>query len=465
MKGLMAACLFGVTATVAAQDLNTAYYTRDYMYRHNMNPAFANDHNYVAIPVLGNINVNVQSNFGYKAIFYKNPQYGTVAGAKKTTTFMSPYISNDEALKGFSKGTNRLTASLDMPIISIGFKGFGGYNTIELASRNRVGMSLPYDLFAFAKNTGNECYEIGNINMTAQSYVELALGHSRDINEKLRVGAKAKVLLGIGRGDLTVKDMKADLSQSDKWTLTAGKIEANASMSGFSYGSEEKEYNSSSEKYDRINEVNVDGGGIGGFGLAFDFGAIYKIDEDWTVNAAVKDLGFISWSKTQQAKAKTNTFEFDGFHDVSVNSGTGTTVDDQADKYGDQLSDFFNLSDNGNAGGRTTGIGATVNLGATYNLPVYRKMTFGALSSTHINGAYSWTEGRLSANWEPLKWLDGGMSFAVNSYTTSVGWIINIHPTGFNFFLATDHIVGKVSKEGIPLSGNANVALGMNIIF
>ncbi len=465
MKGLMAACLFGVTATVAAQDLNTAYYTRDYMYRHNMNPAFANDHNYVAIPVLGNINVNVQSNFGYKAIFYKNPQYGTVAGAKKTTTFMSPYISNDEALKGFSKGTNRLTASLDMPIISIGFKGFGGYNTIELASRNRVGMSLPYDLFAFAKNTGNECYEIGNINMTAQSYVELALGHSRDINEKLRVGAKAKVLLGIGRGDLTVKDMKADLSQPDKWTLTAGKIEANASMSGFSYGSEEKEYNSSDEKYDRINEVNVDGGGIGGFGLAFDFGAIYKIDEDWTVNAAVKDLGFISWSKTQQAKAKTNTFEFDGFHDVSVNSGTGTTVDDQADKYGDQLSDFFNLSDNGNAGGRTTGIGATVNLGATYNLPVYRKMTFGALSTTHINGAYSWTEGRLSANWEPLKWLDGGMSFAVNSYTTSVGWIINIHPTGFNFFLATDHIVGKVSKEGIPLSGNANVALGMNIIF
>ncbi len=465
MKGLMVACLFGVTATVAAQDLNTAYYTRDYMYRHNMNPAFANDHNYVAIPVLGNINVNVQSNFGYKAIFYKNPQYGTVAGAKKTVTFMSPYISNDEALKGFSKGTNRLTASLDMPIISVGFKGFGGYNTIELASRNRVGMSLPYDLFAFAKNTGNECYEIGNINMTAQSYVELALGHSRDINEKLRVGAKAKVLLGIGRGDLTVKDMKADLSQPDKWTLTAGKIEANASMSGFSYGSEEKEYNSSDEKYDRINEVNVDGGGIGGFGLAFDFGAIYKIDEDWTVNAAVKDLGFISWSKTQQAKAKTNTFEFDGFHDVSVNSGTGTTVDDQADKYGDQLSDFFNLSDNGNAGGRTTGIGATVNLGATYNLPVYRKMTFGALSTTHINGAYSWTEGRLSANWEPLKWLDGGMSFAVNSYTTSVGWIINIHPTGFNFFLATDHIVGKVSKEGIPLSGNANVALGMNIIF
>lgn len=465
MKGLMAACLIGITATAAAQDLNTAYYTRDYMYRHNMNPAFANDHGYVAIPVLGNINVSMQSNFGYEAIFHKNPLYGTVEGAKKTTTFMNPYISNDDALKKFSKGTNRLTASFEMPIISVGFKGFGGYNTIELASRSNLGMSLPYDLFAFAKNTGNECYEIGNVDMMAQSYVELAVGHSRDINEKLRVGAKAKVLLGIGRADLKIKDMKADLSQSDKWTLTAGKIEANASMSGFNFESEEKEYNSSDEKYDRIDDINIDGGGLAGFGMAFDFGAIYKIDEDWTVNAAVKDLGFISWSKTKQATARTNSFEFEGFHDVSVNSDKGTTIDDQADKYGDQLADFFNLRDNGNAGGRTTGIGATVNLGATYNLPVYRKITFGALSTTHINGAYSWTEGRLSANWEPLKWLDGGVSFAVNSYTTSFGWVLNIHPTGFNLFLATDHILGKVSKEGIPLSGNANVALGMNITF
>ncbi len=465
MKGLMAACLLGATASATAQSLNTAYYTRDYMYRHDMNPAFGNDHGYFAIPVLGNTNVNMQSNFGYEALFYKNPQYGTVEGAKKTTTFMNPYISNEEALKGFSKGTNRLTASLDMTILSLGFKGFGGYNTIELASRSNLGMSLPYDLFAFAKNTGNECYEIGNVDMMAQSYVELGFGHSHDINEKLRVGAKAKILLGVGRADLRIRDMKADLSQSDKWTLTAGKIETNVSMAGFSYGSEEKDYNSRDESYDRVNDLDVDGWGIGGFGLAFDFGAIYKINEDWTVNAAVKDLGFIKWTKTQQATSATNSFEFEGFHDVSVTSDKDNTIDDQLDKYDDQLADFVNLHDDGEVGGRTTGIGATVNVGATYNLPAYRKITFGALSTTRINGTFSWTEGRVSANWEPLKWIDGGVSFAVNSYTTSVGWVLNIHPAGFNFFLATDHILGSVSKEYIPLSGNANVALGMNIAF
>ena len=55
-------------------------------------------------------------------------------------------------------------------------------------------------------------------------------------------------------------------------------------------------------------------------------------------------------------------------------------------------------------------------------------MTFGFLSSTRINGPYTWTEGRLSANWEPLGWLNGGVNMSVNSFTTSFGWVLNIHP-------------------------------------
>ena len=90
-------------------------------------------------------------------------------------------------------------------------------------------------------------------------------------------------------------------------------------------------------------------------------------------------------------------------------------------------------------------------------------MTFGLLSSTRIKGAYSWTEGRLSANWKPLKWLDGGVNFAVNSFTASMGYVINIHPKGYNFFIGMDHILGKMSKECIPLSSNANISLGMSI--
>lgn len=460
-KYILAAALVGVCGSALAQGLNSAYYTGDYKFRNEMNPAFGNDQSYVSMPALGNLNVSLHGNFGYQDVILNNPMFGTTPGAKKMTTFMNPYISAGDALKGLSTGNNRVVGDVGLTILSAGFKGFGGYNTISLSSKTNFGVSLPYELFEFAKNTGNKTYDIGDINAHAQSYVELAFGHSRDINEKLRVGAKVKLLFGAGRGDIQLKDMKADLAPNDKWTVT-GTAQADVSLKGFKYEMEEKEYKQKPGTYQYVNSADVDCAGLGGFGLAFDLGGVYKINDDWTVNAALLDLGFISWSDNAQAVNATDKFEFNGFHDVSVTSERGTTIDDKLDSYGDQLADFANLKDNGSQGGRTTGIGATINLGATYNLPVYRKMTFGFLSSTRINGAYTWTEGRLSANWTPLKWIDGGVSFAVNSFTASMGWVLNIHPKGYNFFIGMDHLLGKTSKEFIPLSSNASVSLGMN---
>ena len=181
------------------------------------------------------------------------------------------------------------------------------------------------------------------------------------------------------------------------------------------------------------------------------------------MSAAVTDLGFINWTNNMQAANRAKTFTFNGFHDTSVTSDGGNTIDDQTDKYSDQLADFANLKDEGDQGKRTTGIGATINLGAEYVLPAYKNLKFGALSSTRLYGKYSWTEGRVSANISPLKWIDGGINFAVNSFTASMGWIVNFHPKGINLFVGMDHLLGKQSKEGIPLSSNASVNVGFNV--
>ena len=445
-----------------AQSLNSAYYTSDYKFRHTMNPAYGNDQSYFSVPVLGNLNVSTHGNFGCQDVVLDNPLYGR-GSDKQKTTFMHPDISVGDALSGFSTGNNRIVGDVGVTLFSAGFKGFGGYNTIELNSKTSFGVSLPYELFAFAKNIGNNTYDIGDINAKAQSYAELAFGHSRQIGDRLRVGAKVKLLFGLARADVQFKDVKADLAPNDKWTIT-GSAEADVSMKGFSYKSKNHDYKDEAKgQYSAVNDVDVSGAGLGGFGLAFDLGGVYKIDDDWTVNAALLDLGFISWSNDVKAVNRANSFEFNGFHDMAVKSGRGETFDDKADSYSDQIADFANLKDEGDQGGRTTGIGATLNVGCEYNLPVYRPITFGLLSSTRINGPYSWTEGRLSANWTPLSWLNGGVSFAVNSFTTSMGWVLNIHPKGYNFFIGMDHLLGKMSKEGIPLSSNASVAVGMNI--
>ena len=461
-KNLFTAALMAVGCSAAAQTINSAYFTEDYKFRHMLNPAFGNEQNYVSIPALGNISVNTHGNFGYRDVIMSNPMYPSLS-SKKMTTFLNPYISAEDALSGFSTGNNRITGDVSLTILSAGFKAFGGYNTIEINSRTTTGVSLPYELFEFAKNTGNHSYDIGDINAHAQSFAEIAFGHSRQINDKLRLGAKLKVLVGLGRADVKMRNMKADLTAEDKWTIT-GEATADVSMKGFSYVSEEKEYNiEGSGTYERVNDVDLDGVGVGGFGMAIDLGGVYEINEDWTVSASVLDLGFISWTNDMLAENRSKSFVFNGFHDVSVTSDRGEEIDTKVDRYGDQLADFANLTDMGDKGGRSTGIGATINVGVEYTLPVYRKVSFGALCTSRINGAYSWTEGRLSANYAPLNWLDGGVSFAVNSFTTSMGWVLNLHPKGYNFFIGMDHILGKTSKEMIPLSSNASLTVGMNI--
>lgn len=375
IKYSVAAVMLAVAGGAMAQGLNSAYYTEDYKFRHDMNPAFANSDNYVSIPALGNVNVNVHGNFGYQDVIMDNPMYPNTSD-KKMTTFMNPYISASKALEGFSNGDNRIAGDVGIMLLSGGFSAFGGYNTIELSSKTSFGMSLPYELFEFAKNIGNKTYNIGDINVHAMSYAELALGHSRQINEKLRVGAKVKFLFGLGRADLKLQNMKADLAPNDKWTVS-GQAVADVSMKGFSYVTETDEYNDPDRgEYDKVGDVDLDGFGLSGFGMAVDLGAVYQINEDWRVNAAVLDLGFISWSNNMQAVNRSDMFEFGGFHDISVKDGSGVDIEDQTDKYGDQIADFINLKDNGDQGGRTTGIGATINVGAEYNLPVYRKITF-----------------------------------------------------------------------------------------
>ena len=453
---LVAALLLSVV-TATAQSLNSAYFTDGYNFRHTMNPAYGNNQDYVSIPALGNINVRTQGNFGYDAIIKNNPNpYGN----KTMTTFLNPYIDASTALEDFASGNNRVIGNVGITILSAGFKAWGGYNTIEINSKTSFGVSLPYELFEFAKNTGNKNYDIGDINAGALSYVEIAFGHSRQLTDQLRAGAKLKVLLGVGRADVKMEDVKAQLTDANQWLISAN-AQADVSLKGFTYKQKDKEYKQKPGTYKYVNDVDVDGAGVGGFGLGIDLGATYKLNDDWNFSAALLDLGFISWSNDMQARNMSKEFVFDGFHDVDVTRHGG--MRDASDKYSDQLAEFANLQDQGDQGGRTTGIGTTLNVGAEYTLPMYRQLSFGLLSSTRFQGEYSWTEARLSANWEPLNWLDGGMSLGVGSFGASAGWLVNIHPKGFNFFIGMDHILGKQSKEFIPLSSKASINLGMNI--
>lgn len=457
---IIAAFLLTMGQHISAQGLHTGYFTDDYSYRHEDNPAFANDRNYVSLPGLGNINVTTMGNFGLKDVVRDNPLYPSQSDKKKTS-FLNPYLS--DPLKGFSKGNNSVGSEVSIAVLGAGFKAFGGYNTITVNLRADVNAKVPYELLRFAVNAGNGVYDIGDISADAQSWAELALGHSRQINEQWRVGAKLKFLFGLGNASARMEDVKAQL-EGDTWRVQA-QAHTDVSVKGFQYKSEAKEYEASDGTYQRVNDVDVDGYGLSGFGLATDLGAVYTPNDTWQFSAAIKDLGFIHWSNDCYAENPSPSFTFDGFHDMDVKGSQPNTMDKQGDRYSDQLSQFANLQDKGDKGGRTTGLGMTINVGASYTLPAYKKMKIGMLSSTRFISKYTRTEVRASANWMPLRWLDGCVSLAGGTYGFDCGWLLNIHPAGVNFFIGMDHIPGKFSKEFIPLSSNASLTMGLSVSF
>lgn len=200
-KYMAAALTLAAAIPASAQELRTSYFMETSNFRHQMNPALL-DAPYVSA-LLGNINVGLTGNLGAKNFIYET---NNVPGYKYTT-FMNPTISADEFL-GDLKDKNRTDIYLNYNLMSVGFKAFGGVNLVELNLRSNTNVSLPYEIFEFMKTAGaREHYDLSDIGIRSQNYMELALGHSRSINDRWRVGAKLKFLVGAAYADIDRKSV------------------------------------------------------------------------------------------------------------------------------------------------------------------------------------------------------------------------------------------------------------------
>ena len=84
-------------------------------------------------------------------------------------------------------------------------------------------------------------------------------------------------------------------------------------MKGFTYKTSRDKYNNPEKgEYEKIDDVDVDGAGLGGFGMALDLGGVYKLNDNLTLSASVLDLGFINWSNNMKAVNRAESFEFNG---------------------------------------------------------------------------------------------------------------------------------------------------------
>lgn len=474
-----------LSAYAQPQVNRSAYFLDGTTHRHLLNPAFMGERNYVSMPGLGNLSIGMQGNAGVANFLYPKSNGDLM-------TFMHESVNKKQFIDGIS-GRTKLGFNLNEDILSGGFFAWGGFNTIGFSIKSNTNASIPKEMFRFMKYgvdapEGTQ-YHINDMHVTSTNYAEIAFGHARQINEQWTVGAKVKFLVGLAKA--TIKIDQLDVTATpDRWEITSKGAQAYLSAKGFTaptkgetgnYDESDYVLDANGNRTDQLkpgadkllsyDDMDFDGGKTGptGFGMAFDLGASYKFNDDLTFSAAILDLGFIGWKNTVKA-TMSNEFEFDGFHEIPINSDLGdddpNSIDNQSTQIGDDLEEFSKFTKEGENLKRSTALAATLNLAAEYTFPLYRKLSFGFLSSTRIQGKHSWSEGRLSANVAPISWFEASLSYAVSSFGSGAGVMVNFHPKRFNLFLAADLPFRKYSSYYIPLHGfGLNANFGINFTF
>lgn len=440
-------------ASALAQAAYSGYYLENYTHRFELNPAMTDESikGFVAFPVLGNINVGMHGNLHISSILYPNPE----EGGKRTLLFTNPNVPTSTVLKNI-KDNNKLGASLEMDILSVGFKAFGGQNFVTLGAVADANIAVPGSLLRLMKEgVSNQTYDISDVRVNATGYAKLQFNHAREIKQVpgLKAGAAFKLLFGIANIDGYFKDTQLTLGE-DAWTVRS-QAELYANMGGSKW-----KYRHDDNGKEYVDGIDVNSLGVSGFGIGFDLGATYKW-RDFEFNLALLDLGFISWSKT--IAASTN-----GEHMVNTSDYTFGVGDGEAkatwDKMKDDLENLYQLEDT-HAGARTRSLRTTLNWGVNYRLPYYDRLTFGLVNSTRFNGPFTTTDFRFSANVRPVDCLSASANFSAGTYGVGFGWLVNVSVPYFNLFLGMDHTMGKLTKQGLPLNSNAQFNFGINFPF
>ena len=281
--------------SVEAQEVSPVDFMRINPYQMNANPA--TDLPYVSVMslVIGNIGLDVQNTtLRYNNLFEFDAQG-------------RPATINLRQFANSLKDNNFLGVNADVDLFTLYRrlgKGTKGMLTINYGIKVHADAGFNDGLFKLL-GYGNGAF-VGennpvkvNMDVNAQAYQEFAVGYQWNVNEKLSLGGRAKLLFGVIGVTTDVCDAKL-FTDPDSYALRLQEnIGVRAAMPNAVY----------------VNEAGeLKGDGPFSFGELFrnpgfgiDFGAEYRFNDQFSAVAAVHDLGFIHWGKNNiSMKGKVN---------------------------------------------------------------------------------------------------------------------------------------------------------------
>ena len=461
---LVAVSALATVFSAQAQYLRTSYFMEGASTRVQMNPGLQPTRGYLNLPIIGGFNVTANTNsLGINDI---------IDITKDGNDFL-----NNNTLYNSLKQDNRFNMNLNTNILSFGWIKGKNFWSVNAGLRMDIGAQINKDMFTMMRNMNGfdiesvagkpQSYKMGNQSINMNAYAEVGLGFSRRITEKLTVGARAKVLLGLARTEVNIEQFDLDLdipevpnieNMTPQELMDYEFSESDWYGKGYSYNAKANVVTTLKgggmtfdPETNMINGFDLDASsfGIAGTGFGIDLGASYSILKNLTVSAAVLDLGVMKWNKSNTTMA-----EVKGEENVTISA-------DNYEQYigGDLLSlDRFDFKKKGNADYKTsTKLSTTILLAAEYGL-LNNKLSVGAVYSSRFVQPKTQTELTFLATYRPSNAFNAAISYSpILSGGKSFGLALKLGPifagTDYMYFGGNSKTINGFVGLSLPLGG------------
>ena len=431
--------LYNVFSFVGAQRDLTLYNLRHVPQSLSTNPSFKPAYkNYISLPLTSGFNIDViNTGFSISDILVpKGPND-------------SLFINSEDAFFNQMNGSNRLSVNLAFNLFGFGFKLKKNFIFFDIKNKlnAELGYSSDFLKFLIQGNGGSLLgakADFSGLGFNATNYTEYGLGLNRAFSDKLRIGAKFKLLSGV----FNVKTLENNLSittNKDNYALNIA--------GGFKVGT-----SNISQFTDSVggNPQDLVGNlfNFKNFGLGVDLGATYEVSEKLSVNASVIDLGFIRWSDNVQTHTlKPFDISFKGLESNALFSKDST---DALSNLKDSLSNIFkSTKDNASY---SSSLATRFYFGANYKLLPF--LNIGAVWYNEINNGSYRPGFSVSTTISSKRLFSTTFNYSYFSGSSNVGFGLNFR----GFYIVTDNLLA-LPMLNLYGSRIASISIGANIVF
>lgn len=464
-NNLVLSLLFVLTYTfhIEAQQSNTMYFMKGIPQSHMYNPATQPiPIVFVGLPGISDVRGTATHNsFNLNDLVYHSELLDSTVFA------LHPTAGNTNQLLSNFGRKNYISLEAYASIISCGFKASEFYFTFNYGIKSTARMLYPTDYMRLILegDIKGKDFDFDDFRVDLNAFQEFAFGASYNIDPTFTVGGKAKLLFGLA--NMSQKNTNIGLTTSPfSWPTTVQFIN-NISIPFLNLEFIDERIDSIWFQED-LGASDYFGNAFRNFGLGFDLGAHYTID-DLTLSASVIDLGYIRWKNNLYNINIDGNYDIRGIQADSLFSPDENSEYDPFEALIDSIDKNIIVQKNSNSL-YTTALPAKIYLGASYR--VHPNIQFGILSRSEFFKKKYYQQLTLSTTLFPDKVMSPTISYTMmNKSYGNLGLGFSLRLYYLHFYFVSDNIPLIYAREvnnGYPLPHKAktiNLHAGLNLVF